>query len=70
MKLIGTLQMAEMEEPSRQFGNVVGDGEVQIPSTEEEMGAVALVLDLAKESERVSLPVVWAWATSASQGRS
>ena len=30
---------------------------------EENQGAVALVLDLAKASERVSLPVVWAWAT-------
>ena len=29
----------------------------------EEQGAVALVLDLAKAFERVSLPVVWAWAT-------
>ena len=29
----------------------------------EDPGAVALVLDLAKASERVSLPVVWAWAT-------
>ena len=30
---------------------------------EEDQGAVALVLDLAKAFERVSLPVVWAWAT-------
>ena len=30
---------------------------------EEELGAVSLVLDLAKAFERVSLPVVWAWAT-------
>ena len=30
---------------------------------EEYQGAVALVLDLAKAFERVSLPVVWAWAT-------
>ena len=30
---------------------------------EEDPGAVALVLDLAKAFERVSLPVVWAWAT-------
>ena len=30
---------------------------------EGEQGAVALVLDLAKAFERVSLPVVWAWAT-------
>ena len=29
----------------------------------EEQGAVALVLDVAKAFERVSLPVVWAWAT-------
>ena len=29
----------------------------------EEQGAVALVLDLAKAFERVSIPVVWAWAT-------
>ena len=29
----------------------------------EDRGAVALVLDLAKAFERVSLPVVWAWAT-------
>ena len=29
----------------------------------EDQGAVALVLDLAKVSERVRLPVVWAWAT-------
>ena len=29
----------------------------------EDQGAVALVLDLAKALERVSLPVVWAWAT-------
>ena len=30
---------------------------------EGEQGAVALVLDLAKAFERVSLPVVWEWAT-------
>ena len=29
----------------------------------EDQGAVALVPDLAKAFERVSLPVVWAWAT-------
>ena len=29
----------------------------------EDQGAVALVLDLANAFERVSLPVVWAWAT-------
>ena len=30
---------------------------------EEDQGAVALVLHLAKAFERVSFPVVWAWAT-------
>ena len=33
---------------------------------EEELGAVALVLDLAKVVERVSLLVVWSWATHCS----
>ena len=38
---------------------------------EKDQGAIALVLDLAKAFRRVSLPVVWAWATSsASQERS
>ena len=31
---------------------------------EEDQGAVALVLDLAKAFERVSLLEVWAWATA------
>ena len=35
----------------------------------EDRGAVALVLDLAKAFERVSLPVVWAWATHLSFSR-
>ena len=35
----------------------------------EEQGAVALVLDLAKAFERVSLPVVWGWATHFSFSR-
>ena len=30
---------------------------------EEDQGALALVVDLAKVFERVGLPVVWAWAT-------
>ena len=30
---------------------------------EKDQGTIALVLDLAKTSERVSLPVVWAWAS-------
>ena len=36
---------------------------------EEDLGAVALVLDLAKAFERFSLPVVWAWATHFSFAR-
>ena len=35
----------------------------------EDRGAVALVLDLAKAFERVSLQVVWAWATHFSLAR-
>ena len=45
--------MAETEEPERFDGK----------AKEEDQGALALVLDLAKAFERVSLPVVWAWAT-------
>ena len=30
---------------------------------EDDQGALALVLDLAKESERIRLFVVWSWAT-------
>ena len=33
---------------------------------EEDQGTVALVLELAKAFERVSFPVVWAWATHCS----
>ena len=36
---------------------------------EEHQGALALVLDLAKALERVSLLVVWAWATHCSSPR-
>ena len=32
-------------------------------AVEKDLGAVALVLDLAKAFERVSLPVAWVWAT-------
>ena len=35
----------------------------------EDRGAVALVVDLAKAFERVSLQVVWAWATHFSLAR-
>ena len=51
--MAGTLLMGEMEELNEQSGK----------AKEGEQGAVALVLDLAKAFERVSLPVVWAWAT-------
>ena len=36
---------------------------------EEDLGVVALVLDMAKAFERVSLPVAWAWATHLSLPR-
>ena len=52
--------MAGMEEPNeRRMEMDSFDGKAK----EGEQGAVALVLDLAKAFERVSLPVVWAWAT-------
>ena len=53
--------------------NVMEMERLKYRAGEEELGAVALVLDLAKVFERVSLEVVWAWATQlqpASQGRS
>ena len=55
--------MAEMEEPSNSVGNSAGYGKIFWQAKEEYQGALALVLDLAKAFERVSLPVVWAWAT-------
>ena len=50
--------------PACSVGSVAGNGEVKISCRrKKEQGAVDLVLDLAKAFERVSLPVVWAWAT-------
>ena len=40
------------------MGNAARDG-----SCEKDQGAITLVLDLARAFERVSIPVVWAWAT-------
>ena len=54
--LLGTLLMAEMEELSRQSGEME---RFKYRAGEEELDAVALVLDLVKAFERVSLPVVW-----------
>ena len=50
--------MAEMEELSRQSGEIL----LEMERFKYRAGAVALVLDLRKAFERVSLPVVWAWA--------
>ena len=62
--LTGTPLMAQMEELSRQSGKILLEMErFKYRAGEEESGAAALVLDLAKAFERVSLPVVWAWAT-------
>ena len=41
----------------------------QYRAGEEQLGAVALVLDLARAFERVSIAVVWAWATHISSPR-
>ena len=66
---IATLLMAEMEELSRQFGMEMERFKYQ--TKKDDLGAVALVMDLAKALERVSLPVVWPGRrTSASHGRS
>ena len=51
--------MAEMEEPRE----IVMEMERCDGKAKEDQGAVALALDLTKAFERVSLPVVWAWAT-------
>ena len=62
--LIGTLTTGEMEELSVQCGKYLMEMErFDGKAKAEEQGAVAMVLDLAKAFERVSLPVVWAWAT-------
>ena len=44
-------------------GNVAEHRENSDIMPEKKQGAIALALDLAKAVERVSLPVVWAWAT-------
>ena len=41
---------------------LLGREKFKYQTGEEDQRAVALVLDLAKAFERVSLPVVWAWA--------
>ena len=53
--------MAGMERPNKPCGKF--GWRFRGKAKEEGQGAVALVLDLAKASERVSLPVVGAWAT-------
>ena len=56
--------MAEMEKPSKRCGKIQVEMErLDGKTKEEDQGTLALVLDLAKAFERVSLPVVWAWAT-------
>ena len=54
--------MAEMEELSGLFWEILMEMEGDnCHAGEQDQGAVALVLDLAKAFGRVSLPVVWAW---------
>ena len=45
------------------MGSFDGNGRINGRAKAEDQGAVVLVLDLAKAYERVSIPVVWAWAT-------
>ena len=56
--------MDEMEELRVQCGEIGWKWRCLNPRQEKkDQQAVALVLDLAKAFKRVSLPVVWAWAT-------
>ena len=63
--------MAEMEELNEQFGEILMEMErFKNRAGGGDLGAVALVLDLAKAFERVGFPVFWPGRrTSASQGR-
>ena len=68
--------MAEMEEPHGRNGGaqqtvweiLMEMERFKYRAGEEDLGAVALVLDLATAFERVSLPVVRAWAAPDSHG--
>ena len=56
--------MNEMEELSPQRGRPDWRWKDSVITQEKrDQGAIAPVLDLAKASELVGLPVVWAWAT-------
>ena len=55
--------MVEREELNKRCGKYCWNGKMFREAKEEDQGAVALVLDVAKAFERVSLPVVWAWVT-------
>ena len=61
-----------MEEPIKRCGGILLEMKrFSAKAKEEDQGALALVLDLAKAFERVSLPVVGSGrGTSASQGQS
>ena len=56
--------MAEMEGAQRTVWEILIEMErFKYRAGDDDLGGVALVVDLAKVSERVSLPAVWAWAT-------
>ena len=61
-EVIGMPQMAELEEQTV-WEMLMDMARFDGKAKEGEEGTVALVLDLAKAFERVSFPVVWAWAT-------
>ena len=56
-----------MEEPSKRWEILLEMDRLNGKAKEKDQGALASVLDLAKAFERISLPVVWAWAAGAFQ---
>ena len=58
---LGRYRRAKWRSSAHIVGSSDGDGEIKAKADDQR--AVALVQDLAKAFERVSLPVVWAWAT-------
>ena len=61
---VGTPRMVETEELNKTVWEILIEMQrFHGKAKEEDQGAAAFVLDFAKAFERVSLPVVWAWAT-------
>ena len=60
-RCLGRHGWSKRKSSTNSMGNIDVDGKIK--AKEEDQGALALVLDLAKEVERISLFVVWSWAT-------